>query len=222
MGRSPAPRQPSERPRPRPSRRSSARSPTPTRFDLLAVVEGDGHAALLHSASPNARERCSYLALEPFRVLVGRDGVVTTDGVPVPGAPLEVLRAELARHRIAPVPGLPPFAGGAVGYLGYELGAALEGLPSPPPGPHDVPDMVLMLCDLVVAIDHDARRAAILSSGLPEIDPAARAARARRRLDHAACRRPPLRRCRRRPRPRRPRRSRPRSPGRRTRPPCAG
>ena len=155
---------------------------------LLAVVEGDDHAALLHSASPDARGRCSYLALEPFRVLVARDGVVTADGVPVPGAPLEALRAELARHRIAPVPGLPPFAGGAVGYLGYELGAALEGLPSPPPGPHHVPEMVLMLCDLVVAIDHDARRATILSSGLPETEPAARAARARRRLDHAAAR----------------------------------
>jgi para-aminobenzoate synthetase component 1 len=68
------------------------------------------------------------------------------------------------------------------------VGAALEGLAPPPPGPHDVPDMVLMLCDLVVAIDHGARRAAILSSGLPETDPAARAARARARLDHAVAR----------------------------------
>ena len=75
--------------------------------DLLALVEGDAHAALLHSASPQARRRRSYLALEPFRVLEAREGMVTADGVPVPGAPLDVLRAELARHRIARTPGLP-------------------------------------------------------------------------------------------------------------------
>ena len=154
--------------------------------NLLAAVEGDGHAALLHSASAGAGH--SFMAMEPFRVIVARDGAVTVNGAPAPGAPLDVLRAEMGRNRITPVRGLPPFQGGAVGYLGYELGAHLEGLASPPPGPHDVPDMVLMLCDVVVAVDHGARRAHILSSGLPEADPAARAARARRRLDHAAAR----------------------------------
>ena len=48
------------------------------------------------------------------------------------------------------------------------------------------PRWSLLLCDVVVALDNAARRAWIVSSGLPEADPAARAARARSRLDHAA------------------------------------
>ena len=124
--------------------------------------------------------------MDPFRVIAARDGVVTIDGRGVDGDPWAVLRAELDRHRQAPVPGLPPFQGGAIGYLGYELARHLEDVPAPPADPDDFPDMELMLCDLVVAIDHGARRAVIISSGLPETEPAARRARAAARLGHAA------------------------------------
>ena len=33
---------------------------------------------------------------------------------------------ELARYRIAPLEGLPPFAGGAVGMFGYDLARSAE------------------------------------------------------------------------------------------------
>ena len=72
-----------------------------------------------------------------------------------------------------------PFAGGAVGWLGYELGRHLEPVPRPPADDLDLPEMALLLCDVVVALDNAARRAWIVSSGLPEADPTARAARPR-------------------------------------------
>jgi para-aminobenzoate synthetase component 1 len=157
--------------------------------ELLAVIAGDPYAALLHSAAGGAeRSRYSFVALEPFRVLACRDGEVSIDGGRIPGDPFGVLGAELARYPSLTIPGGPPFQGGAVGYLGYELGSTLEDLPMPPADPHDFPDMQLMLCDLVVALDHRERRAFILSCGHPERDPGARRRRARARLDHAEAR----------------------------------
>ena len=153
--------------------------------DLFALLAGDPYAALLHSASTDARGHQSFIGMDPFRVLSCRDGEVAIDGVPVPGDPFAVLRAELARHPSIAMPGLPAFQGGAVGYLGYELARHLEAVPAPPADIHDAPDMQLMLCDLVVALDHRRRRAFILSSGHPESDPTGRRIRAEERLDHA-------------------------------------
>ncbi len=154
--------------------------------ELFAVVAGDPYAALLHGAGERGRH--SFIGFDPFRVIVARDGVVTIDGAPVAGDPWQVLREELAHHRSAAVPGLPPFQGGAIGYLGYELAGHLEDVPCPPADPDDFPDMQMMLCDLVVAIDHDARRALVVSSGHPESDPDARRRRAQHRLDQAVAR----------------------------------
>ena len=151
---------------------------------LLAVVAVDPHAALLHSAVSDDRGRHSLLGLEPFGVLTCRDGLVAVDGRTVGGAPFDALRAELDRHRVAPAPGVA-FAGGAIGYLGYELGRHLESVPQPPPDDMDFPEMELLLCDLVVAMDNAEGRAWIVSSGLPEAGGRAREARARARLDHA-------------------------------------
>ena len=135
---------------------------------LFARVAGDRHAALLHSAAADARGRYSFIAAEPFKVLVCREGVVEIDGVPAPGAPLDVVRAELARHPQAAIPGIGPFCGGAVGYLGYEMGRHLERVPRPPADAMDVPEMQLLFCDVVVVLDHRERRAHVVSTGHPE------------------------------------------------------
>ena len=50
--------------------------------------------------------------------------------------------------------GLPPFAGGAVGFFGYDLVRTVEPLGEPNPDPLGLPDMALMLTDVLVAFDH--------------------------------------------------------------------
>ena len=104
---------------------------------LFAVVAGDPYAALLHGGGSGGGH--SFIGLDPFRVIAARDGGVTIDGHPVDGDPWQVLRAELARHGQATVPDLPPFQGGAIGYLGYELARHLEDVPVPPARPGDLP-----------------------------------------------------------------------------------
>src|SRR6202042_1391722 len=61
---------------------------------------------------------------------------------------------ELARYRVAEMPGLPPFAGGAVGLFAYDLVRTVEPLGPPNPDPVGVPDLALMLTDALVAFDH--------------------------------------------------------------------
>src|SRR5918999_1147858 len=72
---------------------------------------------------------------------------------------------ELARDRIAPLDGLPPFAGGAVGLFGYDLVRSAEptvGLPNP--DEVGIPDLALMITDLMVAFDHLRHEVTVLAN----------------------------------------------------------
>jgi anthranilate synthase component 1 len=68
--------------------------------------------------------------------------------------PLVLLRAETARYRRTPYTGLPPFAGGAVGYVGYEAARHFEHLPVAVRDPIGVPEAAFGIHDGVVVFDH--------------------------------------------------------------------
>jgi para-aminobenzoate synthetase component 1 len=129
----------------------------------------------------------SFLAADPA-VLVRSKGALTQQLTPASAAwmrvdsdPLTVVRQLLAPFTSDPVPGLPPFQGGAAGYLGYDWGAMLERVPRPKYDDLAIPDVVLGIYDWVVAWDHGTNRAWLLSTGMPETGPA-RGVRAARRM----------------------------------------
>jgi para-aminobenzoate synthetase component I len=120
--------------------------------------------ALLESARPGRNARWSYLAADPIAVLEE----------PAPGAdPFAVARRLLRRLDLgppeAPAGGgagsaagpadRPPFIGGLVGYLGYDLGHALERLPTLSRDDQGLPVLHLALHDWVVAWDRRTGRA---------------------------------------------------------------
>jgi para-aminobenzoate synthetase component 1 len=136
---------------------------------------------LLESALRSGRlGRYSFLAADPWFVLRSKGG-----GKP----PFSLLADELARFRSEPVPGLPPFQGGAAGYLGYDLCHHLEALPSPRFDDLQLPDLCLGFYDWTLAWDHVQARSWLISTGLPARGPAreerakARAAEVRGRLE---------------------------------------
>jgi len=127
--------------------------------------------------------RWSLVAADPWATFTVTDGVARCDGTALDGPPLEALRRLLAfRPRPADAADLPPFAGGAIGFVGYDFGRALERLPCPAE-PEPVPEMMFGLYDTVVAFDHLEQRVRLISTGEPERDEAARRRRAQARAD---------------------------------------
>ncbi len=76
--------------------------------------------------------------------------------------PLEGFVAAMPGSRVAALPDLPRFWGGAVGYFGYDLVRCFEHLPEPPPRDLDVPDALLMFTGLVIAVDKLFDRALVI------------------------------------------------------------
>jgi para-aminobenzoate synthetase component 1 len=91
------------------------------------------------------------------------------------------VRDLLAPFAAGPVSGLPPFQGGAAGYIGYDYGAVLERLPRTRFDDLAIPDVMLGLYDWVVAWDHRLGTAWVVSTGMPDSGPA-QATRAQARL----------------------------------------
>jgi para-aminobenzoate synthetase component 1 len=142
----------------------------------------------LDSARDPARlGRHSFLCADPAIVVRARDGTTECEdtrsgrALPAAGHALETVRALLARWPAERVEGIPPFQGGAAGYIGYDWGRTLERLPSPRFDDLPIPDVQLGIYDWVLAWDHASGRAWIVSTGLPETGEA-RARRARERL----------------------------------------
>ncbi|MSQ05971.1 MAG: anthranilate synthase component I [Dehalococcoidia bacterium] len=94
--------------------------------------------------------RYSFIGTDPYRVLKTGPGQ--------PGGavdPLRLVEAELAQYQLVPVPNLPRFHGGAVGYLAYDVIRYFE--PRVPPMPADplgLPESVIMFTDSLVIFDH--------------------------------------------------------------------
>jgi para-aminobenzoate synthetase component I len=104
--------------------------------------------ALLETARPGRRARWTYLAADPVEVI----------DRPAPGHdPFATARSLLARLGAdtadADSAEPPPFLGGLVGYLAYDLGHRLERLPTIARDDQDLPLLRLALHDWVVAWD---------------------------------------------------------------------
>ena len=78
----------------------------------------------------------------------------------------DYLRQVGARYRSVPVPGLPPFTAGAVGYLAYETVRMLEHLPPPVEPDVEIEDAVFMYFSNLVAFDHVRHRLFLISNVL--------------------------------------------------------
>jgi para-aminobenzoate synthetase component 1 len=97
------------------------------------------------------------------------------------GDVLSVVRDLLSPFATEPIEGLPPFQGGAAGYLAYDWSRVLERLPSPAYDDLALDDVVLGIYDWVLAWDHIASKAWLVSTGMPERAEPLRSDRAERR-----------------------------------------
>jgi anthranilate synthase component I len=137
---------------------------TETPVSAYLKLRGGGPSFLLESAEQGQRfGRWSFLGFRPRAVIRWREGD--------PGDPYAMVQAELDRYRIAPLEGLPPFAGGAVGMFGYDLVRTAE--PTVGEGNPDelgLPDLALMVSDLMLAFDHLKHEVTVLANVFVEDD----------------------------------------------------
>jgi para-aminobenzoate synthetase component I len=161
-------------------------TPTPDPWDVVRRLAHWPHLLFLDSAAADSPwSRYSFVTADPFAWLRGR-GPELSGSTLLPRRPTDAFAAvaELAAcFRTRTVPGLPPFQGGAAGLFGYDLCHHVERLPRPRHDEFRLPDLAVGLYDWVLAFDHHARRAWLISTGFPLRDPRDRRARAANRLD---------------------------------------
>ena len=128
-----------------------------TPVSAFLKLRGDGPAFLLESAEQGQQVgRWSFIGWRPKQVIrwsLGEDG-----------NPYTIAGDAVSAVRQAKVAGLPPMAGGAVGFFGFDCVRSVERLPEPNPDVLGLPDMALMLTDVIVAFDHLKHTVTILAN----------------------------------------------------------
>jgi aminodeoxychorismate synthase component I len=134
------------------------RSETPLEFYARIASPSQPSFLLESGKSLTGGARHSFLGSGPTAVLSGRTepstGSLTN--------PFGQLSQMVAGPRIERNQGLPPFFGGAIGYLSYDFIRHLERLPSVASKDLSVPDLQFALFDLITAIDHQSNRVQII------------------------------------------------------------
>ena len=156
-----------------------------TPISAFKKLDRGGYSFLLESAENSGEGgRYSFVGSDP-RILFRADGkliTITENGasrqITAENDQLRELQTLMARFKPVPLPGLPPFVGGAVGYMAYDVVRFFEpAIGEPPQGKDggadaiDVPDMIFMVSDTVLIFDHKQRRLRVLANALVEGDP---------------------------------------------------
>ena len=135
-------------------------SDTLTPVTAFHKIDTGGSACLFESVIGGERVgRYSFLAAEPFLEMTARgtEVAITEGGVTrrsTAADPLQILRQLLNEPKVALLPELPPFGGGAVGYAGYDVVRYAENLPNAPQDDRGLPDLAFGFYDRMVVFDN--------------------------------------------------------------------
>ena len=137
--------------------------------ELLQKFLKQRYPFLLESARTHPLTgRYSFLGWDPFLVFKSKGDWIwiekkgeereSTQTESMRGEPLKVLQRLLLRSRAPKLPGFPPFTGGAVGYLSYEVRHFFEKLPNFAKDDLLLPDILFLFVDRLIAFDHIENR----------------------------------------------------------------
>ena len=142
---------------------------TPVRL-LKTLKRENGSCFLLESMEGGEKwGRYSFIGCDPVCIVTAAHGKTI---VSVPGRadeesesdPFETVRELLAERKAPTFDYLPRFAGGAVGFFGYDMVRCAEKLPDGLPNEGDYPDMRLLIVDKLVAYDNVRQKLIIIVS----------------------------------------------------------
>ncbi|MEV7423767.1 MULTISPECIES: anthranilate synthase component I [unclassified Streptomyces] len=148
------------------SRRLLADGDTPVGLYRKLAAERPGTFLLESAENGRSWSRYSFIGVRSAATLTERDGRAHWQGtppvgVPTEGDPLAALRATLETLHtprdlgpVRPVSGMPPFTGGMVGYLGYDIVRRLEKVGDHARDDLRIPELTMLLTSDLAVLDH--------------------------------------------------------------------
>ncbi|MGI5483284.1 anthranilate synthase component I [Streptomyces lavendofoliae] len=143
------------------SRRLLADGDTPVGLYRKLAAERPGTFLLESAENGRSWSRYSFIGVRSSATLTARDGRAhwlgaPPVGVPVDGDPLKALRATVeALHTPRDLAaGMPPFTGGMVGYLGYDIVRRLERIADHGADDLKLPELTMLLTSDLAVLDH--------------------------------------------------------------------
>ncbi|WP_236241018.1 anthranilate synthase component I [Streptomyces sp. CC228A] len=143
------------------SRRLLADGDTPVGLYRKLAAERPGTFLLESAENGRSWSRYSFVGVRSAAALTVRDGQAhwlgtPPVGVPVDGDPLAALRATVeALHTPRDLAGgMPPFTGGMVGYLGYDIVRRLERIGEHGTDDLRLPELTMLLTSDLAVLDH--------------------------------------------------------------------
>ena len=112
---------------------------------------GLGHSQVLESKGNHISVRNEGVPPEEITLDEDRD-------------PLHLIQDILKKRRTVSIPGMPPFCGGAVGYMSYDVVNFFEELPQPSYDELGLPDCIFLFTDTMLAFDHVQHKMKIIAN----------------------------------------------------------
>jgi anthranilate synthase component 1 len=131
-----------------------------TPLSFFKRLERDRYSFLLESVEGSERwARYSFLGTRPYLVYKsrGKNIEIVEEGEKrrlTADEPLKVLEGLLKEHRPAAVEGVPPFFGGALGYVAYDAVEQLHEIANTKKDPHGLPEIFFIFVQTLVAFDN--------------------------------------------------------------------
>jgi anthranilate synthase component I len=135
----------------------------------LKVQAENPHAFLLESIEGGEKiARYSFLGCNPYLTISSSGDTVeivrSGERMQRKGQLLDVMRKITERYRPVRLPGLPPFVGGAVGYVSYDAVRWVEAIPQAGENDLKVDDAMMMFFSTILAFDHARQQILIISN----------------------------------------------------------
>ena len=135
---------------------------------LFETIRDHDWPIWLDSGAPRTEQgRFDILVADPIATLISRGSVTEIlHGAEVTRSdnnPFDLLRPWLSAT-VQTIPNIP-FAGGAVGYFGYDLARRLERLPTLAEDDSKIPDMAIGIYEWAIVVDHHLRKTTLASHG---------------------------------------------------------
>ena len=136
------------------------------------------YAYILESVEEGKHGRYSFLGIEPGLVLrcKGREAEILRGDVRETITlkdrdPLHLLKECMSKYKAVSREDLPPFYGGAVGYLSYDMVRFFERLPDENTDDLGLPDLHFILSQTLIIFDHSSSSMKVVSNAYIEGDP---------------------------------------------------